>query len=196
MPYHTPESPFDEFTVRLPDGTVLTVRPLKLTDAKALSDFRKNNDRFGLHDPFWRDGGPVSSLEKIRSVISGIREQITAGRSLSVAAWDGDRIVAWFSFRLGPDETAPTWAEIGYAVDLEYEGRGVITNIGFLSIWPGFRKYNLLRVWAKMDPRNDASIRTAEALDLRLAAVPSELADEVPAGMLYYELREENFRAY
>jgi aminoglycoside 6'-N-acetyltransferase len=85
-------------------------------------------------------------------------------------------------------------AEIGWVVNPSYSGQGYATEVTSALISYAFRTFDLHRISAYIDQRNQASIKVAERLGMRLEARYKEdefFMGEWSSGNLYAILKSE-----
>ncbi len=63
---------------------------------------------------------------------------------------------------------------IGYWVDEEYEGRGLVTRASRALTEVAFRDLSMHRVWLSADPMNSRSCAVADRLGFRLEGIRRE----------------------
>jgi RimJ/RimL family protein N-acetyltransferase len=67
-------------------------------------------------------------------------------------------------------QLADRQAEIGWVLNPAYHGRGLATEAARELLVLAFAELRMHRVWAQLDPRNDASVRLCERLGMRREA--------------------------
>jgi len=157
--------------VSLQDGRV-GLRPLRVRDATAWSEVRIRNEEWLApwegrpeHQPAapWADrhNGAVYS-----AMLRNARKEARAGRSLPLAVtYDG---------RLAGQVTASTVvhgafdsAAVGYWVDVDVAGRGVLPTALAMFVDHCFGVVGLHRIEANIRPENAASLRVVDKLGFR-----------------------------
>ncbi|HTX73292.1 MAG TPA: GNAT family protein [Rectinemataceae bacterium] len=111
----------------------------------------------------------MSSVEAAHAKISRYLELFREGSGYFWGLWDTDRIVGLILIK-DIDEEAKT-AEIGYMIDEEYEGRGIITESCRLMIDFIFGELNLRKVVLSCDDNNERSIGIARHFDFELEGI-------------------------
>jgi RimJ/RimL family protein N-acetyltransferase len=87
--------------------------------------------------------------------------------------------------------------EIGYVFNPEYHGRGYATESAELLLRLAFEEFGMHRVIARLEPRNEASVRLLERLGMRREAhfVENELVKGEWQSELVYALLDREWRA-
>lgn len=144
----------------------ITLQPFRFRDGRAWKELRRRNAEWlrpwdatlPMHDPTV----PTSFSAMVRS---GNRDA-KQGRSLPFVIWAEGRMVgqlsiggiAWGSLRS---------AYIGYWIDREYAGRGIVPRAVAMAIDFSFLDLQLHRVEVNVRPENVASLRVVDKLQLR-----------------------------
>ncbi len=137
---------------------------------------------------------PMSDISQARKLVADIHDGFRSRRLFQwgVARLKDDRIVGTCTlFAInGPQGRA----EIGYALDSEYWGRGYMNEALTALVDFAFGQLAMRRLEADVDPRNAASIRAVERLGFRREGllrerwkVDGELQDSVVLGLLSRE---------
>jgi [ribosomal protein S5]-alanine N-acetyltransferase len=183
---------------RLTEGAVL-LRPIRLRDRAAWSEVRARNATWLRPWDATSPDGPGDALPSFGAMVRHLSSEARAGRALPfVVEYRGTLVgqltvggIAWGSLRAG---------HIGYWVDREVAGRGIIPTAVALAAdhcWTGL---GLHRVEINIRPENVASCRVVEKLGFRVEGLrPRYLhidgdwrdhvtyalhAEEVPGGLV------------
>jgi RimJ/RimL family protein N-acetyltransferase len=174
----------------------LLLRPLATGDADALVAYRGRADvsRYVPFEPMSRD----AIIERIAG--SWARTQLTdEGQSLTLGAQvtetgelAGDVVLFWHS-------RAHAGGELGYVFNPVLGGRGYATEAASMMLRLGFEGLGLHRIFARIDERNQPSVRLARRLGMRQEArlvdnefFKGEWTTELDFAMLADEWRARN----
>ena len=148
-------------------GERLLLRPLAVSDADALLAYRSRDDvcRYVPFEPMGRD----DILQRIAG--QWARTELTdEGQSLTLGAQVGetgelvgDVVLFWHS-------REHAGGELGYVFNPDLGGRGYATEAANLMLRLGFSGLGLHRIVARIDERNEASVRLARRLGMRQEA--------------------------
>lgn len=149
--------PVDDFELRLHEEH----------HAQALFDVvEKNRDHLGQWLPFVdMTRGPDDTLAFIRRA----RRSWAEGRSIQTGIWRGGQIIGTIGF-VNLDRSNDR-AEIGYWLDADYQGQGIITRAVRALLDYGFGELDLYRVEIRSDPDNEPSWKIPERLGFVLEGV-------------------------
>ena len=157
--------------MRLAHGEV-EVRPLRNRDAVAWSDVRIRNEswlapwegRPESQPPMsWRDR---HSPAVFTTMLRTHRREARAGRMLPLGVFTGTRLVGQVNVS-GIVRGAFDGAHVGYWVDEQVAGRGVLPTALALALDHCFGPVGLHRVEADVRPENARSLRVVEKLGFR-----------------------------
>jgi RimJ/RimL family protein N-acetyltransferase len=109
--------------------------------------------------------GPGDTLAFIDLTIA------TQGREFAYGIYVGDSFVGAIGLHTDPEHRS---AMIGYWIDEEHEGRGLVTKASRALTEVAFRDLGMHRVWLTADPTNTRSCAVAERLGLRLEGIRRE----------------------
>jgi RimJ/RimL family protein N-acetyltransferase len=145
----------------------LLLRPLTVGDAGALLAYRSREDvcRYVPFEPMSR--GEV--IERIagqwaRTELTGEGQWLTLGAQVGeTGELAGDVGLLWRS-------RAHAGGELGYAFNPALGGRGYATEAAEVMLRLGFEGLGLHRIVARMDERNEPSVRVARRLGMRQEA--------------------------
>jgi RimJ/RimL family protein N-acetyltransferase len=145
----------------------LLLRPLAVGDADALLAYRSREDvcRYVPFEPMSRD----DIIERITGPWA--RTELTdEGQSLTLGAQvgetgdlAGDVVLFWHS-------STHAGGELGYVFDPAMGGRGYATEAASVMLRLGFAGLGLHRIVARIDERNEPSVRLARRLGMRQEA--------------------------
>jgi len=183
---------------RLSEGAVL-LRPIRLRDRAAWSEVRARNATWLRPWDATSPDGPGDALPSFAAMVRHLSSEARAGRAMPfVVEYRGKLVgqltvggIAWGSLRA---------AHIGYWVDREVAGRGIIPTAVALASDHCWNGLGLHRVEINIRPENVASCRVVEKLGFRVEGVrPRYLhidgdwrdhvtyalhAEEVPGGLI------------
>lgn len=150
---------------RLTSGEV-TVRPLAARDAQAWRDARRRNVAWlRPWDATVPPGGDARPTT-FRSLVRRLNRQARAGTTYPFAIEVGGRFAGQVTVNNIVRGSAQ-FASIGYWLDREYAGRGVMPRAVALAIDHCFTAGGLHRVEIAIRPENSNSLRVVEKLGLR-----------------------------
>ena len=109
--------------------------------------------------------GPADTLAFIDLTIA------TRGREFAYGINVGDSFVGAIGLHTDPEHRS---AMIGYWIDEEHEGRGLVTKASRALTEVAFRVLAMHRVWLTADPKNTRSCAVAERLGFRLEGIRRE----------------------
>ena len=109
--------------------------------------------------------GPGDTLAFIDLTIA------TLGREFAYGIYVGDSFVGAIGLHTDPEHRS---AMIGYWIDEEHEGRGLVTKASRALTEVAFRDLAMHRVWLTADPKNTRSCAVAERLGFRLEGIRRE----------------------
>jgi ribosomal-protein-serine acetyltransferase len=95
----------------------------------------------------------------------------TQGREFAYGIYVGDSFVGAIGLHTDPEHRSAT---IGYWIDEEHEGRGLVTKASRALTEVAFRDLAMHRVWLTADPKNTRSCAVAERLGFRLEGIRRE----------------------
>jgi RimJ/RimL family protein N-acetyltransferase len=173
----------------------LLLRPLAMADADALLAYRGRDDvsRYVPFEPMSRD----DIVERIagrwaRTELTDEGQSLTLGAQLAgTGELAGDVMLFWHS-------REHAGGELGYVFNPALGGRGYATEAANAMLRLGFSELGLHRIVARIDERNEPSLRLARRLGMRQEArlvrnerFKGEWSTEVDFAMLaeeWYEL--------
>ena len=187
------------FSLPLSDEAVLFLRTSSITEAYH-ELLAANRERLARWEP-WAVKPPA--LEETRSFLEASARNWLDGSELPVAIAlrkDGQwHLAGAASLRINSYSRS---GEIGYWIDGDYEGRGLITKTVAALLDHAFGPLGIDRVTLHTDPANERSRAVArrlgfveEALLRQATAFPGERRDEVVYGLLAGEWRERSARS-
>ena len=148
-------------------GERLLLRPLAVSDADALLAYRRREDvcRYVPFEPMSRD----DILERIagqwaRTELTDEGQALTLGAQVGeTGELVGDVMLFWHS-------REHAGGELGYVFNPALGGRGYATEAATVMLRLGFEELGLHRIVARVDERNEASVRLARRLGMRQEA--------------------------
>jgi RimJ/RimL family protein N-acetyltransferase len=164
MPARRPESLRPTYPIR---GDRLLLRPLTSRDTDALLAYRGREDvcQYVPFEPMTRE----AITERLtgqwaRTELTGEGQSLTLGAEVSqTGELAGDIILFWHS-----EEHAG--GEIGYVFNPGLGGRGYATEAVTMMLRLGFEELGMHRIIARIDERNDPSVRLARRVGMRQEA--------------------------
>lgn len=142
------------------------LRPIRARDARAWREVRARN--FSWLAP-WEATPPRGHEHRplsFRGMVRGLRSQARAGTCLPFVVTYDDRFVGQLTVS-GITYGSACWGQIGYWIDREYAGRGVIPTAVALATDHCFFVLGLHRIEINIRPENAASLRVVEKLGFR-----------------------------
>lgn len=126
----------------------------------------RNRERLRRWLPWVDDSrGPADTRAFIEETIA------TQGREFAYGMYVDDAFVGAIGLHMDPERRS---AMIGYWLDEEHEGRGLVTNAARALTEVAFRDLSMHRVWLSADPENTRSCAVAERLGFRREGVHRE----------------------
>lgn len=164
MPARRPESLRPTYPIR---SDRLLLRPLTSRDIDALLAYRGREDvcRYVPFEPMTREGITERLTGQwARTELTGEGQSLTLGAEVSqTGELAGDIVLFWHS-----EEHAG--GEIGYVFNPSLGGRGYATEAVTMMLRLGFEELGMHRIIARIDERNDPSVRLARRVGLRQEA--------------------------
>ena len=164
MPARRPESLRPTYPIR---GDRLLLRPLTSRDIDALLAYRGREDvcRYVPFEPMTReDITDRLTGQWARTELTSEGQSLTLGAEVSqTGELAGDIILFWHS-----EEHAG--GEIGYVFNPSLGGRGYATEAVSMMLRLGFEELGMHRIIARIDERNDPSVRLARRVRMRQEA--------------------------
>ena len=164
MPARRPESLRPTYPIR---GDRLLLRPLTSRDIDALLAYRGREDvcRYVPFEPMTReDITERLTGQWARTELTSEGQSLTLGAEVSqTGELAGDIILFWHS-----EEHAG--GEIGYVFNPSLGGRGYATEAVTMMLRLGFEELGMHRIIARIDERNDPSVRLARRVRMRQEA--------------------------
>jgi RimJ/RimL family protein N-acetyltransferase len=164
VPVRLPKSLRPSYPVR---GERMLLRPLTSRDTGALLAYRGREDvcRYVPFEPMTRDviterlGGQWARTE-----LTGEGQSLTLGTEVrQTGELAGDVMLSWHS-------REHAGREIGYVLNPSLGGRGYATEAVTMMLGLGFEKLGLHRIIARIDERNESSVRLARRVGMRQEA--------------------------
>jgi RimJ/RimL family protein N-acetyltransferase len=145
----------------------LRLRPVTAGDADALLAYRSLAEvcRYVPFEPM--DAGQIAQR------IAGRWSQSTLDDGnqsvfMGIALAESDRVIGDLTLMLGPEEHRG--AELGWVLHPAHSGHGYATEAAHALLHLAFDELGLHRVTARIDARNEASLRLADRLGMRREA--------------------------
>jgi len=146
----------------------LTLRLLTVADIDDVHAYQSREDvaRYQLFDPRSRDEVAAKLVEyAAATTLTSDGDFMQLAVELPGAAGDRSRVIGDSFFHLASVENSR--AEIGWTLHPDFMGRGYATEAAEAVLELAFARLRLHRVYAELDPRNDASIRLCRRLGMR-----------------------------
>ena len=170
----------------------LVLRPLTAADVDAVHAYQSHPEvcRYVPFEPRSREIVADRIENVLRSQLSDEDQAATIGVELrETGQLVGDIMLAWRS-------REHAGGEIGWAFHPDFQGRGYAAESAAAVLGLAFETFDLHRVVARIDARNDASIKLAQRLGMRQEAYlrenewfKGEWSDEVDFAILADEWR-------
>lgn len=166
----------------------LTIRPFKRKDLQDVFSIYDNDDtcKYLLHDKWTHENMQEAFSKKLENSV------LTKETPLNLAVVSGAKVVGdlsvWFT------EMKDT-VEIGYSFSKEASGKGYATEAVSGLVKKLFAEFNVHRIQANLDARNEASQKLCERIGMRKEAHfvqdfwnKGKWTDSIVYGMLFYDL--------
>ncbi len=143
----------------------LVLRAFRHGDEADVLAYRSRSDvvRYMPAEPLGEPEAPAWIAERAGA------GQIAADMDVIIMAVEhGGRVIGDVVIKSG--RLADRQAEIGWALNPEFHGRGLATEAARELLVMAFGELGMHRVWAQLDPRNAPSARICERLGMRLEA--------------------------
>jgi aminoglycoside 6'-N-acetyltransferase len=140
----------------------LVLRPFRHGDEQAVLAYRSREDvvRYMPAEPLRQDAADAFIAERLTAT------QIAADNDRMILAVEHEgRVIGDVVIKAGL--MADRQAEIGWAFNPGFHGRGLATEAARELLALAFRDLAMHRAWAQLDPRNTASARLCERLGMR-----------------------------
>ena len=170
----------------------LRLSPLLASDAQALFEYRSDPDvcRYQSFEP--------GSLEDARAFIGGLANETfgvpDSWFQFGIRPLESGLLVGDLGVHFLPDE--PRQVEIGFTLAARHQGRGYATEAVVAVLDHLFVARKMHRVFASVDPRNEACLALLNRVGMRREAhfrqslwFKGEWADDVVCGLLASEWR-------
>lgn len=140
----------------------LVLRPFRFGDEADVLAYRSRPEvcRYIPADPLTEASAPDFIADRIKAV------RIEADGDRMVFAVELDGLVIG-DVLVRTAALADRQAEIGWVLNPDFHGRGYATEAAAELVRFSFDELGMHRVWAQLDPRNTASARVCERLDMR-----------------------------
>lgn len=164
MPVRLPESLRPAYPIR---GERLLLRPLTSRDTDALLAYRGREDvcRYVPFEPVTREGiAERLAGQWARTGFTGEGQSLTLGAEVrQTGELAGDSVLFWHS-------REHAGGEIGYVFNPSLGGRGYATEAVTMMLRLGFEELGMHRIIARIDERNEPSVRLARRVGMRQEA--------------------------
>jgi RimJ/RimL family protein N-acetyltransferase len=164
VPAHLPESLRPTYPIR---GEQLLLRPLTGRDTEALLAYRGREDvcRYVPFEPMTREGITERLAGQwARTELTGEGQSLTLGAEVrQTGELAGDSVLFWRS-------REHAGGEIGYVFNPGLGGRGYATEAVTMMLRLGFQELGMHRIIARIDERNQPSVRLARRVGMRQEA--------------------------
>lgn len=143
----------------------LVLRPFRYGDESDVLAYRSRPDvvRYMPPEPLQQAEATAFISDRLEAT------KIAADHDrMSLAVERDGRVIGDVLIRAG--QLSDRQAEVGWALNPGYHGRGLATEAGRELLAFAFADLGMHRVWAQLDPRNEASARVCERLGMRLEA--------------------------
>ena len=148
----------------------LKIRQTLLEDAEDFFDIiEKNREYLRKYLPWLDSSRDLKRVED--SIIGSLREFKQSGTPRFSILFD-NKIVGVIAFH--PIDSFHKNASIGYWIDQDYSGKGLISKCAKVVVKFGFENLDLNRIFIRCHPDNIASQRIAEKLNFQLEGVLRE----------------------
>ena len=144
----------------------MTVRPLASSDARAWRDARRRNAAWLVPWDATVPPGAEGRPSTFRSLVRRLHRQARAGTTYPFAIDVGGHFAGQVTVNNIVRGSAQ-FASVGYWIDQQYAGRGVIPRAVALVIDHCFGPAGLHRIEVAIRPENSNSLRVVEKLGLR-----------------------------
>jgi RimJ/RimL family protein N-acetyltransferase len=143
----------------------LVLRPFRAGDEPDVLAYRSRPDvvRYMPGDRLQPAGAGAFIAERLAAT----RISADEGQIILAVEFDG-QVVGDVLIRAG--KLADRQAEIGWAFNPQFHGRGLATEAARELLVMAFGELGMHRAWAQIDPRNEASARLCERLGMRREA--------------------------
>ena len=169
----------------------ITIKMLEMRQSEEMYDFITRNREFFIEwIPFV---SKIHSLSDIEVLIKNNLERYVQGIGLYYTLWDREKIIGYFLAREIDNEAK--WAEIGYAIDESYAGRGLIKRSCLKLIDYLFNALDMDKIVICCAEENEKSKALAEKLGFTLEGNLRNhfVVNGTVRNMLHYGLLKEEY---
>jgi [ribosomal protein S5]-alanine N-acetyltransferase len=152
--------------VRLQEGRV-GLRPIRPGDAADWSELRRRNVGWLRQWEATTPPGSGAAPASARAMIRELSRQAREGRSLPFVVTYEGRLAGQLTVS-GIAWGSACWAQVGYWIDRDHAGRGIIPTALALATDHCMGTMGLHRIEVAIRPENTASLRVVEKLGFRL----------------------------
>jgi ribosomal-protein-serine acetyltransferase len=171
----------------------LVLRDLSMEQAeKFFEHIQENRERYADTIPFV---SRTHTIAQMREVITRNLSQQEAGGAEFYTLWSGERMAGYYLVR--EKEVEAGWAEIGYVIGAEWQGRGITKAICTRLIEDLFRQQGMRKVVICCNDDNTASIGVAHSLGFQLEGNLRNyfVVNGKLRNMLYFGLLKEEWKS-
>ncbi|HZN61616.1 MAG TPA: GNAT family protein [Planctomycetota bacterium] len=140
----------------------LTLRDFRIEDWKAVHEYAAD-PRAVSHLP-WGPNSADQTIEFVRAAIEDAARPNRRRFEFAIILREEDRLVGGTGLRVSGTENRD--AGMGYIIHPAFWKRGIASEAAAAMVEFGFRQRGLHRIWAEVDPSNDASARVLEKIGM------------------------------
>jgi len=142
----------------------IKIKILEMRQSQEMYDFVMENREFFINwIPFV---SKIHSIDDIKALIKKSLEKYIQGLGLFYSLWDNDKMVGFVLVREIDKEAK--WAEIGYMIDEQYTGKGIIKAYSIKMINYLFDSLKMDKITICCDEQNESSKALAIKLGFTL----------------------------
>jgi ribosomal-protein-serine acetyltransferase len=170
----------------------LELKDLQPDQAQPFFDhIEENRERYLDTIPFVKR---TTSIEIMRENITRNLKRQEEGLSEFYTLWDRERMAGYFLIR--EIEKEAQWAEIGYMIGADWQGKGITSSICNMLIEELFDQYHMKKVVICCNDDNLASIGVANKLGFKLEGIIRNhyVVNNKLRNMCYYGLLKEEWK--
>ena len=140
----------------------LTLRDFRIDDWKAVHEYAA--DPRAVSRLPWGPNSADQTIEFVRAAIEDAARPNRKRFEFAIILREEDRLVGGTGLRVSGTENRD--AGMGYVIHPAYWKRGIASEAAAAVVEFGFRQRGLHRIWAEVDPSNDASARVLEKIGM------------------------------
>jgi len=141
----------------------LTLRPFRLEDVPDVTAYTMRPE-FIRYLPL-PPQTPASTAEFVRRAVDDGQPDKNSNWKFAIQIGEDPRLVG--TIRVGIREAEHRQGDVGYALNPDFWGRGIITEALSCLLAFGFDELDLMRIWATADARNIASWAVMERAGMK-----------------------------